>query len=321
MFFRFLCLAAAWVLVCFSLPVTGYADSGNGIVAKVGSVEITTYEVGREMRRILPFNSTFHGGLAPEKVDKVRQDALENLIERGYKIQYGLLNEISLPKGAVEEKMKQVKEKFSSEKELEKALKGESLSAFRSAVHRLLLAKQVEEEVVDKKARATDEELRRYYEEKKGMFYRPTRYKASHILIKVDPALPEAERVKLLVKAEDLTERALAGEDFYNLAYYNSDEDSKFVGGDIGYFHSGQVVKEFENAVKDLKPGDIVGPVETLSGFHVIKLTDVEPPRQMTFEETEPKIRKILEEKRREALYREWMDELKKQYKVEVYVK
>jgi len=184
----------------------------------------------------------------------------------------------------------------------------------------MLLAKEAERVTVDEQVKIGEEAVRQQYEDNKQMYKRPRQYRAQHILIKVDPSSVSAERKKLFEKAEGLYQQAIAGEDFYNLAYYNSDDRTRYVGGDTGYFHSGQVVKEFEDAIKELKPGEIVGPVKTLAGYHVIKLTEVQEPHQMTYEEAAPKIRQRIEDKRRETLYQEWMAELRKQYSVEVLI-
>lgn len=290
------------------------------ILAKVGSVQITKYELNREMSRILPMNANFHGSVSEEKVAEVREKALNNLIEQAYKVQYAMANELSVTSAELDKRLEGVRKNFKTDEELQKALGGEKIVDFRASVFRLLLAAKAEDLVVGSKSKVSAQEIEKFYTDRKNMYKRPKRYRVSHVLVRVDPTLVGEDRVKLLVKAEDLTERALAGEDFYNLAYYNSDEDSKYVGGDIGYFHSGQVVREFEDAIKDLKPGDIVGPVETLSGYHIIKLTEVEESRVLRFDEVKEKIGKELGDKRRESLYEEWMTELKKQYPVEVYL-
>ena len=307
-------VATIMILLIGCNPV--FAD--DAVIAKVGNTEITVYELKREMHRILPMNTTFHGGISLEKKKEVRAAALSNLIERGYKIEYAFAQKMSVSNSAIDKRLAKVKAKFKTSEALQKALGKEKLEEFRASVKRLLLAKKAEDTAVNSKAEFSSAEVHSFYEKNKDMYKKPRQYRASHILIKVDPSLVGAEREKLVAKANDLAEKAKAGEDFYNLAYYNSDEDTKFVGGDIGYFHSGQAVKEFEDAIKDLSPGDIVGPVETISGIHIIKLTDKQEPRLLTYAEVKDKIKKKIEDNKRTALYDTWMTQLKSQYKAEI---
>jgi len=53
----------------------------------------------------------------------------------------------------------------------------------------------------------------------------------------------------------------------------------------LGWFGAGRMVTEFEDAVKNMAVGDVVGPVETQFGFHVIKLNETRVAEAPTLEE------------------------------------
>ncbi|MBI1803666.1 MAG: peptidylprolyl isomerase [Ignavibacteriae bacterium] len=91
---------------------------------------------------------------------------------------------------------------------------------------------------------------------------------ASHILIRID----NNDSVAALRKAKDVTARARGGEDFASLARQFSTDGSASNGGDLGWFGKGKMVKPFEEAAFKAKPGQIVGPVHTQFGYHVIKV-------------------------------------------------
>ncbi|MBN1956898.1 MAG: peptidylprolyl isomerase [Desulfuromonadales bacterium] len=306
-----LCLPVLLGAVFFH-PAT--ACAGEDIVAMVAETPVTEYELNREMQRILPMNTSFHGGISAEKIAEVREQVLNNLIEQGYKAQFALEQKLRVSRAEREERLKNIREKFTTEKALQDALGKEKIEDFYQSIDRMLLARKAEELAVGSKTKISESEIRDFYERNKKMFNRPKQYRASHILIKVDPARIATDKEPARLKAEELAERARNGEDFYNLAYYNSDDRTKMVGGDIGYFHSGQIVREFEDAIADLSPGDVAGPVETLAGFHVIKLTEVNEPKQLEFEEVKDKIRRQQEKKKYDLLYADWMSALKSKY-------
>ncbi len=311
----FFIMAASLNLFCS----TGNVLAESTIIAKVADTPVTVYELNREMQRILPLNSSFHGGISEEKVAEVRTESLDNLIDQGYKVQYALAQKISVSKADLDKRLKTVHKKFPTPEALQKALGAEHLEDFYASVSRILLAKKAEEMAVGSKSKLSETEVRDFYEQNKRMYNRPKQYRASVILIKVDPSRIATDKEPAQLKAENLAEQAKAGEDFYNLAYYNSDDRSKMVGGDIGYFHTGQIVKEIEDAIADLQPGEVAGPVETLQGFNIIKLTELNEPKQLSFEDVKVKIRHRQEKKKYDVLYKIWMTGLKERYQQEVY--
>jgi peptidyl-prolyl cis-trans isomerase C len=74
--------------------------------------------------------------------------------------------------------------------------------------------------------------------------------------------------------AQMIIDRLSKGEDFVALAKRFSKCPSKSKGGNLGWFSKGQMVQEFEDAAFAAKKGDIVGPVKTQFGYHVIKIND-----------------------------------------------
>ncbi len=94
---------------------------------------------------------------------------------------------------------------------------------------------------------------------------------ASHILIKVEPNSDDAAQK---AKAESILARVKAGEDFSMLAsQFSEDQGSRNDGGKLGWFTKGRMIPEFETACFGAKVGDIVGPVKTSYGYHIIKVT------------------------------------------------
>lgn len=72
--------------------------------------------------------------------------------------------------------------------------------------------------------------------------------------------------------AENIMARLSKGENFEDLAKRFSKCPSKSKGGNLGWFKKGDMVPEFEKACFEGKTGDIVGPVKTEFGYHIIKI-------------------------------------------------
>lgn len=90
----------------------------------------------------------------------------------------------------------------------------------------------------------------------------------SHILIKIESDTAAAKST-----AENLFNRVKNGEDINKLAFeFSQDPSAKQNKGDLGWLAKGATVKEFEEASFKANVGDIVGPVKSQFGFHVIKV-------------------------------------------------
>ncbi|MEJ2385496.1 MAG: SurA N-terminal domain-containing protein [Xanthomonadales bacterium] len=133
----------------------------------------------------------------------------------------------------------------------------------------------------------SDEQLRARFEEQQARFITPEARLASHILIEVDPDAPQVDVEAARALAEELAERARAGEDFAELASeYSQDLGSAAQGGDLGWIEPGYMVQAFEDGLYALTPEHpISDPVQSRFGWHVIDLRDIRPAEGMTFTE------------------------------------
>ena len=144
----------------------------------------------------------------------------------------------------------------------------------------------------------SEQQLREYYESNAERYSTEGRRRARHILIEAgaDEAAAEA-------KARAAYDRARAGEDFGKLAQdLSADAGTASAGGDLGWAQRADFVGAFGDAVWDMQPGEIRGPVRSEFGFHVIRLEEVETGSTRSFEEVksqlEPELRRAEVEKR-----------------------
>lgn len=132
--------------------------------------------------------------------------------------------------------------------------------------------------------------LRAIYESSKEQYKVGDSVRASHILIKVDPAKPE-EDATAKARAEQLVASLRSGASFETLAKANSaDPTSAAKGGDLGFFQKGQMVPEFENAAFSQPIGEVGSPVKTSYGYHIIKVTEKRPATYQSFEVVRPQL-------------------------------
>ncbi|HEY2738435.1 MAG TPA: SurA N-terminal domain-containing protein [Thermoanaerobaculia bacterium] len=135
----------------------------------------------------------------------------------------------------------------------------------------------------------TDKEMKDYYDQHQDEFKRPEQVQARHILIKVDDKRPDAQAKQ---EIEKIKQRIAGGADFAKVAgEVSEDPGSKVKGGDLGRFGRGQMVKEFEDAAFNAKAGELVGPVKSPFGYHLIQVLDKQPGSVVSFDEAKNQIR------------------------------
>jgi hypothetical protein len=163
---------------------------------------------------------------------------------------------------------------------------------------------ELREQVMTQDTVIDDDELQRLFAEQAP----GRRVRARHILIRYpdDPSPAQREQTRQL--AEEIQERAQAGEDFGELARrYSEDPGSAPQGGDLGWFEPGMMVQQFEQAAFRLQPGEISDVVESLFGLHIIKVEERETP---AFDELREPFREQVAEMRRQESLGEYVQAL-----------
>jgi peptidyl-prolyl cis-trans isomerase D len=149
------------------------------------------------------------------------------------------------------------------------------------------------------------------YEASKARWDKPKRVKARHVLAKVDDGAPADQVAAAKKKADDALARVKKGEDFAKVAKELSDDrGSAERGGDVGEFGPGVMAKPFEDAAFAAKKGELVGPVKTSFGFHVIEVTGVQEAQSIPLEQAKNEVaRELLEEQRAATIAKKRADD------------
>jgi parvulin-like peptidyl-prolyl isomerase len=141
----------------------------------------------------------------------------------------------------------------------------------------------------------TEEELMADYKSRKGDFEQDEKRHLSYVSWEKTPI--SEDTLRIYNEAQAIIEQANSGKDFAILANLNTQDPGNQIspdsgrGGDLGWFGKGQMVGPFEEAAFGAKKGDIVGPILSQYGYHIIK---VDSTRYQESEERQVKARHIL---------------------------
>jgi len=162
--------------------------------------------------------------------------------------------------------------------------------------------------VLDDVKDATEEEVKKYYDENMDKFQKGESVNASHILVDSED------------KANEILAKINAGEvSFEDAARENSTCPSKDNGGNLGEFTRGQMVPEFDEAVFSMEVGSVSSPVKTQFGYHLIKLISKQEASTYAFDEIKAQLTDMVNQEKKQAAFQSKINQLKILYPVDKF--
>jgi len=151
----------------------------------------------------------------------------------------------------------------------------------------------------------SDADLHAAYEKEKSRLEVPEKRHARHILI------TGKDDATALALAQQVLSQAKSGKDFGDLAkQYSQDPGSAQNGGDLGWAERTTFVKPFADALYGMSAGELVGPVKTQYGYHIIRLEEIQRGKSKTFEEARPELESQLRHARATDRFGEIQEQL-----------
>jgi parvulin-like peptidyl-prolyl isomerase len=300
---KLLFLVSLW-LFSFSKPsISG--EVIDRVVAVVNDDVITLSELKEEVQI---FDNKSPGDT------QTQGQVLENMIEVKLLEQEAKKLGIHVTEKDVDAAIDGVKAKFNlTDEQLAEVLKKQNLTpqAFREQWRRQLLANKLIGAQLQGQIAVTEDEIKKYYEENRGKLESSSEIRIAHILIPVASPDDEEQAQKL---AQEVAKLATSGKDFGELAKkYSKDASSAGNGGDLGYFKKGELAEVVEKAIEEAPVGEIVGPIRSSDGYHIIKVIDKKRSETASLDKSkEDEIRETLYQQKVENAIKAWLEDVKK---------
>jgi peptidyl-prolyl cis-trans isomerase C len=273
---------------------TSAAKTPAATTAKVASVNgtaINQEQFDRSLAYQQEIASLQGVKITDEQMPQLKYEILQNLISSELLYQESKKSGIKIDEKEITETYEAQKQKaqFKTDAEFEAALKqsNKTMASFKDEIKQGLAIDHFVKNKFTDKTTISDSEAKKYYDENPGYFQQSAQVRVSHIMIRVDSKADQATKDEAKKKIDQTLKRLKAGEDFAALAKeVSEDANSKDNGGDLNYFSKGQAPASFENAAFALKKGEISDIVTTDSGYHIIKVTDKQDAKKISFEES-----------------------------------
>jgi peptidyl-prolyl cis-trans isomerase C len=166
-----------------------------------------------------------------------------------------------------------------------------------------------------------EDRIREMYDLDPKSFSTTETVRVSHILIVVDEQAGTEEKQQARQKAEQIRKEILAGEDFAAMAKAHSDCSTAPMGGDLGQIKRGYMPAAFDEVAFSLEKDTISKVVETKTGYHVIKLVDRQPARQIPYDQVRDFLKTYLQGEESKKKLAAHIAELKEKSEIEILLK
>ena len=254
------------------------ARSVDYIVAVVNSEPITNNEVQNLKLRL---EKERPPGVATPNAQALTQQALDQLINEKAQLQQARDNGIRIDDSEVEQaELNIARQNQVSKEELYKriASDGLSVSAFREQLRNQLMISRLREREVDNRARISDTDVAQYIQSQqagKPMASTPIDINLAMILIGVPENSSDQETAELMIKAQQISQRAKRGESFTALAQaFSQALDKGTNGGEMGLRPADRYPTLFVESTQSLNKGEVSDPVRSGAGFHILKVLE-----------------------------------------------
>lgn len=296
--------------VALSGCVTGVGSYFAPTAAVVNGVKIPEGLISDRLRQAMRTSPELADAVQGKPGTRTKQqfqrEILTDLIEEAVVAQGAASLDVSVTSAQVEEQLTQIKAQFPSEEAFETELRrlGLTLEQARRLLRTQILIQGVQEEL-SKDVTASEEELRKLYDQNKAEF--DAQIRVAHIMVcgsidattSICSASPEDQ-----TEASALAGRARGGEDFAALAGgVSKDRVSAAQGGELGWIQRNPQPSAFEDAAFALAVGGVSDPVQTQRGWHVIKVL----AKGRSFEDARGELEEQLVGESRADVYQDWL--------------
>ncbi|MDP3013773.1 MAG: peptidyl-prolyl cis-trans isomerase [Candidatus Subteraquimicrobiales bacterium] len=295
--------ATVAILLSFLFIFVGCGRDGRKIAAVVNGESIYLSQLERRLER---YGKEWKG----ENEKTRRKSILEDIINKKLILQEARRQGITVSQAEVDACLENVKKTFPSHKAFEQALDkmGVTEEEFgEEAEENLMVNKMIDR--VSKNIKVTGEEIESYYQKNKEQYQKPEKVKLRWIV------LSSQEQV------QDVLVRLEGGADFSQLAgQYSIDEDTRDRGGELGERSKVELSPEIAEIAFKLNPREHSQVVRTQMGYVIVQVDERIPPRQKDLEEVESEIRSTLISRKKEEKFRAWLEGLKKEAEIKIYI-
>jgi parvulin-like peptidyl-prolyl isomerase len=291
------------ILFLILLP-TGYLCAQDKIIAVVNNEIITQKDLTDFLNFMrLQYSHQLQGKVLEDKVEAMKKDLLQRLIEDRLILQQAKLEKMTQDSSRVKAKINELKKHYSSDADFEQDLAKQGMvqADLENKLGEQMLMYNFIEQKVRRRIMIRPDEITSFYSQNKEKFVKPEE-RILTLIISQDETIAKtiSYQLRLGAKLEELATKYT----------FTVDKLSALAGQ--------QLRPEIEDTVFKLGIGEISNPVKVDAQYFIFKLDDIIASQPLSLVQAQDKIKEYLFEIKMQDEMSKWLDEIKKQSYIKI---
>lgn len=301
----------------------GAADVVEAVVVRVGDRIVTRSQYAK---RLADLDREIEQTSPPEQVAQRKQEVRSRIVDE--LIEELLIKDradrigVTVGPDEIKDAIGRLKQQYNitTDEQFESSLRqsGMTRADMEVRLRDTLITNKVFARELRNRGELDDRELRERYNREKEQYRLPERARLREIVVlkPENPALADEARKRAETAASDARG---PGADFARIAAAVSEAGTKDQGGDLGEVARGELLANLDTAVFNATAGDVIGPIETRSGWHVLKVEQRLPSEVPAFESVKDKLRKDASEETFQRDLKAYLESLRKDAFIQIH--
>ena len=302
--------------LALSATTASAAQLVEGIVVRVGDRIVTRTQYANRLRDVY---REIEATVPPEQREQRKTEARNGLVNE--LVSELLLRDradrlgITISEAETKQAVERLKQQYgiTTDQQFEESLRSSGMTRpeMEARLRETLLTQKLFSRELRSRAGMSDAELRERYNREKDSYRLPERAHLREIVILRPTDAAQVEEAR--TRANEVAQAARKpGTDFGTLASTMSEATTKDKQGDLGEVAKGDLVAEIDKAVFNATAGSVIGPIESRSAWHIIKVEQRLPSEVPAFESVKDRLRKSADDETFQRDYRNYIESLRK---------
>jgi parvulin-like peptidyl-prolyl isomerase len=294
----------AFIFTVLTFNPSPYCLAADNIIAIVNDDIITKRDL-EEFENFLrmQLSAELKGPELEKRIQTLKPDMLDKLIDDCLILQEAKKGKVKIDEGRVKDRIEEIKKRYGSDLSFQQSLSQEGLTQadLEQKIRDQMLMSGIIESQIRSKIRVNPTEVTDFYNQHPQNFILPQGREVTSI------GAPDGQT------ANDVYKRLLAGT-----------EPAKLTGqfpitlNKITVRPNGEIRKDIEEAVSNLSPGQIAGPIRINENFYLFRVDSIIPPKQETLSESQDNIYNYLFDKKFKEAITDWLKGLKESSHIKI---